>query len=540
MKDVIDELSLNIDINVEKGIDKTISSLARAITKLNTAVANVGDLQRYANALGKITARPVKITANTAVAQATGATIQPEYQDVPDTKKDTTQQLQSVQKSSEKASKSIKELGGNILQTSKWFKSANKETKQNTKENEKNEKSADKSSKTFKKLVRSIGRIALYRAIRSSLSAIVKSITSGIDNLRKTDGVLDNSLKQLSQSQVAFNNSLASLISPLIKTIQPFITKVTDSLAHIVNRITEAKAVLSGADTYTKILTSDTKEWNEQLEKTQGYLLSFDKFEALDKSMDNGYTGTIETDVTMNLKEANKVIEDLEKIKDLAITIGATIGAIGFFKLLSDLPKAISGLKNFSKNLDSGITSAAGLLGFITGIFETIQGIKSIMDWNEETSSLQKVADVARVIFGIVAAIAGVVAMLKAGTIAGRIAAALSAVATVGAIVSGVMSEQEKLKYYADGASDIPKGTKFIAGEAGAEVVTTSSRGTGVTNIEQFTNAMYNALSMYGVARSTDVQFGGDVYVDRTKVGQLVESSVYNEGVRVGHFSKRK
>jgi hypothetical protein len=82
----------------------------------------------------------------------------------------------------------------------------------------------------------------------------------------------------------------------------------------------------------------------------------------------------------------------------------------------------------------------------------------------------------------------------------------------------------------------VEKGTRFIAGEAGAEVVHTSARGTGVTNIEQFSQAMLQALATYGVARGSDVSFKGDVYIDKVKAGQVVEPHVWHEGVRVGHF----
>ena len=90
---------------------------------------------------------------------------------------------------------------------------------------------------------------------------------------------------------------------------------------------------------------------------------------------------------------------------------------------------------------------------------------------------------------------------------------------------------------YADGGM-VKKGTSFIAGEAGAEVVHTSSSGTGVTNIEQFSQAMLQALATYGVARGSDVSFQGDVYINQTKAGQLLEGSVFREGVRVGHFKR--
>ena len=88
--------------------------------------------------------------------------------------------------------------------------------------------------------------------------------------------------------------------------------------------------------------------------------------------------------------------------------------------------------------------------------------------------------------------------------------------AAVGAALAGGLAwkgQIENISKYANGGTP-DKGTLFIAGEAGAEIVATSSNGqTGVSNVQQIEQAFYNALVRYGGGES-----GGEVIV--VKVGE--------------------
>lgn len=586
-RDVIDELSLKIDIDVDKGSSKTISSLARAITKLNTAVANVGNLQKYVRSLNKISPNTINVRGTTGVGQAMGKTVKPKFQEYTD-KTASKGELPSIAKNGNKAAEAIK----NVAKESKKAKNELKDV----------DKNADKTSKTFKKLVKSIGRIAFYRAIRMALNQIAKGAVQGLENIRKMDGELDNSLKNLSLAQTSLYNSLGTLLSPIIKTIEPIVTRIADAFANISNKVAEANAALKGETKYTKILTSGTKEWNEQLEKSQGYLLSFDKFEALNQK-DNGYTGTIEEDVGISAKDAKSIVAPLESIESAIVAIGSALATIGALNLISKLPVLAMWMKTLSMNVGAlntimNISMVAGIGLLVFGIVDLVKNwenldragkairvmlialgaalvtFSTLMKISMKSTTglttalkLQKIAAGALLTGGILALGAGILSLIQnwkdMGSTAKWLVPILSVLAgvvtalavgftiakgnwvkavAIGAMVTGAglgVGSALSAQKFADGGT-FEKGTYFLAGEAGAEAVYNTSGGNGgVVNIEQFTTAMYNALSMYGVARSTDVHFGGDVYIDRTKAGQLLESSVYGEGVRVGHFAKR-
>ena len=528
---VIDELSLKIDIDVDKGASKAITSIARAITKLNDAVkssANLSKLRKYVSAINRLQPNKISVRNGTSVGKAMGKNIKPEYQEYNDeTQKDSGKQIRQIF--------TQKELSKYLKHTSFWYRTLNKDVRKYTDENKKNNKSVEKSTSTFKKLIKSIGRIAFYRTIRMALNQIVKGAIDGLTNLRQLDDGLDKSLKNLSLSSKSLNNSMASLIAPFIKTIEPLITKLADGLARISNRISEAKAALSGASTYTKILTSDSEEWRKQVEKATGALLSFDKFEALNQKEDS-YIGAIESPVEMSKEEASST---LSLLKDIEVAIWGIVGAIGALSIAS----FIKSLSILNLGLGGTLTVVGGLLGIFVGIYEIVNGVKDIMNWDSETSGLQKLADVLRVVFGVVAAIAGVLAIVKAGTIAGGVAAALAVVAVLGSITAGVASQKEKLKAYANGGT-YQKGEHFIAGEAGTEVVYSSNSGAGaggVANIEQIRQAQYlatmDAIQDSGIMDALK-NVGGDVVMDGRKVGQIVTKTVHDEGVRVGYFKR--
>ena len=574
-----DKLIIDIKVNVKKGATTQITNLTKSLTELNKVVAKVGNLERYANALRQIGKGVSKTTSNTGVAKSRGNANFLETTNVDVSK----QKIQT--KEVQKQEKSIKNIVKDKQKQVKLDEDSNKENK--------------KSSSFFSKFARSIGRIALYRAIRTSLSGIVKMFQEGLQNIRAFDEATDKSFKKMEASSTTFKNSIASLFTSIIQGVQPYITQITDAIGNMVNRFNEAQAVLNGSDKYMKVLTSDTKEWQEQIDKVTGNLLEFDKFLSLNN--EESYSGLVSADVTMSKDEAQSINSSIQGIKTALIGIVTAIGLIKatqFIGWISGLKDKIVLLKD-STNLLNTVLNTGLLVGIgliVTGVIDLIAnwdnldakgkavrimivglGVAlttystlmkiSLKDTTSLTNAfkLQKVAMGALMTGGFLALAGGIVSVISnwkdMGTVAKWLVPIISvlvgvvtalamalyfvkgnwakAIAT-GALVTGtglMVGSALSAQKMADGGM-VEKGTSFIAGEAGAEVVHTSARGTGVTNIEQFSQAMLQALATYGVARGSDVSFKGDVYINQTKAGQLLESSVYGEGVRVGHFKR--
>ena len=136
---------------------------------------------------------------------------------------------------------------------------------------------------------------------------------------------------------------------------------------------------------------------------------------------------------------------------------------------------------------------------------------------------------------GVGVAVAGIKSGLK-GAVAYGVAAAGLIAGAMGAVNNAVASNKGKSvsvpTTYANGGILESAGTMYaVAGESGAEVVARGKSGTGVTNIEQFTEAMYNALVRYGAARGELEK--AKLTLNANDVGRaVVESEGFREGVR--------
>ena len=532
MDSVIDSLLLKIDIDVEKGIDKTISHLAKSIVQINKAVASadVKGLKTYVNTLSKFTTTNIKVSMPSVSVGNLG-----NVSEIKNVLETTKVSMDSTSESISQAKELASKLRVKVSENTKAFKEMRKELGNTGRSSNKASKDIDKTSKSFSKLLRSVGRIAFYRAIRMALSQIFNAFKQGVNNIRSVDKELDSALGNISNSATSIQNSLGAMVAPLIKTVQPVITQISDGIARFANMISEANASLSGESTYTKILTSDTKEWQEQLEKVEGSLLSFDKFEAL-SNKENSYTGTVEAPVEMPQEEAENFLATLKSVLYVVGAIGIAIAGLKIISLIQSVKK-LGGLLS-PKSLGLGLV-VAGVIELVSGIKDFINLIKnggSEIEWL--SASLKVLAGALTLTMGILM----FTKLTTAKTIVGMIAGFATVGSLIASAVASSQSASKQVQAYADGGN-FSQGTMFYAGEAGAEIVynkRTGSTSGGVLNIEQFTTAMVDALTIYGASQGNMRDLSGmGVYIDKTKAGQVLESSVYGEGVRVGHFSRR-
>jgi hypothetical protein len=110
---------------------------------------------------------------------------------------------------------------------------------------------------------------------------------------------------------------------------------------------------------------------------------------------------------------------------------------------------------------------------------------------------------------------------------AGITAAAIAAGITLAAGTAIAVSK------HANGGMFEGQGTMYhLAGESGAEIVAKGSRGTGVTNIDQFTTAMVNALAEYGAAQKNTDSAPMIVQIDGHEIARVQVRNNANELMR--------
>lgn len=111
-------------------------------------------------------------------------------------------------------------------------------------------------SKVGKGLLSSLGRIAMYRAIRFFFSQLTAAIKEGINNLYQYStimgGTFKNSMDSLATSFMYLKNSLGAMVAPLINAVAPAVDALIDKFVTLLNVVNQFFARLSGSATYTK------------------------------------------------------------------------------------------------------------------------------------------------------------------------------------------------------------------------------------------------------------------------------------------------
>lgn len=352
----------------------------------------------------------------------------------------------------------------------------------------------------------SIKRIALYRAIRTALKVIVQNSKEGIRNVAQFDATANKSLSQIKSSFVVLQNSIGAVLMPLLQLVTPVIQGIAKAIGTLANGISYLIAKLRGQSEWLKVNTDYYKEYNKQANK-----LSYDEFSVLSADDTSGMFTKESMSVT------GQISKDVQSIAGVIVAIGTAFAAweaTKLFKWIFDggvgklFDKVSSGIKGITKGVTTLYAKIQPMALVVGGLALIVQSIFDILNWDETTSGLQKVFNVLTLIAGVVAVVCGfLAAFLPTG--AAKIAKAIAFGAVLVGTITGVGSMVSK---HADGGMFEGTGTIYHqAGEAGAEIVATGSRGTGVANVQQIEEAFYNALYKYNAAKQ--VQSNGDVVI---------------------------
>lgn len=371
-------------------------------------------------------------------------------------------------------------------------------------------------------LLKSFGRIAMYRAVRRTIQEITQAFMESIDGIARYNDEFRDTMGGLQTSIDKLKVSAGVGFYQVLILIEPLIEQISNGIVALANSLSKVSAQMRGAAQYTKINTDYMKKYKSALD---GTLLSFDTFTTLGKGGGIDFSQILET-VDTSL--------DKEKWSDLDVTISGLVSAFqGIWKVLKVIIEGVGKLVKWlsDKNLlTPAVYAFLGILLAIKSPFALlITGIATLIGGWEQMSTTAKVlipiiAALAAVLTGLAVAKAAAAAGIAAPVMAGITAAAIAAgvALTAGSIIA--------LKAYKDGgimdtSSFKGAGTMYaLAGESGAEVVATGSAGTGVLNVDQFADAMVSALVRYGAAR--DTSNGTTIVLDGNKVGQLVASNV--------------
>ena len=222
----------------------------------------------------------------------------------------------------------------------------------------------------IKGFVRSLGRVAFYRAIRSAIKEITKAFSEGIKNLyqwsKQINGTFAQSMDKIATSLLYLKNSIGAAVSPILEALAPVLEQVVDKVVEVINRINQLFSALSGKTTYTAAKKIST-EWAEAAKEAKKTILGFDEINQLQKDtrkdkQDYGSmfeTRTIDSDIASFAKKIREFFQNGEWAqlgKLLADQINTWIDSIDWPAIGEKIANGLNALaktfNSFMENID--------------------------------------------------------------------------------------------------------------------------------------------------------------------------------------------
>lgn len=432
-------------------------------------------------------------------------------------------------------------------------------------------------------LLKSFGRIAMYRAVRRTIQEITQAFMESIDGIARYNSEFRDTMGNLQSSLAKAKASIGVSFYQVLIMLEPVITQIANGIANLGNSLAKVTANMRGVATYTKINTDYMKEYQSA---TQGTLLAFDTFTTLNAGQGTDYSKMFETGEDAldesGFNEIDNILKDVLTIIKEALKVFRTL----FDELSPSLKLILDTALQFLPAVDKLVRIVAPVLN---RLIETI--LPSLMDLVETILPviipiIEQIADALNSVMYLLEPIINLVinsvkmmvaiitldfrSMFDAftdgwkdigdffvrvwKTIANSFASLINSIANIFITfvnicidglnmilspidaISGIFGGEVKIPHwdakvnwqpyaYANGGMFEGAGTMYtLAGKSGAEVVAQGSAGTGVLNVDQFADAMVSALVRYGAARDTGN--GTTIVLDGNKVGQLVASNV--------------
>lgn len=368
-------------------------------------------------------------------------------------------------------------------------------------------KNATKSTKELSKIFRRMGSIVTYRIIRSMLSAITNAFKQGFNLLGSQNSTISAIQEQFTAITTSLQVSLTTILIPLFQTLSNVLAPLSQTFIDIANAISYTNAKANEQSTYFQLSKEKIEEYAKAIQKTNKQLSQLDKFATLSGGSSTPILGEM-----VEVSEASdKVIKDTQKYQKV----------IDFFEKVNGV---------ITKVFDG----AEKLFNFVSENFELVIGLSYAL-----LTALNPLAS-AIVSLGILMSDAAPAVKILAGTM----------LALSGALLAvGIAKEFTKNPYAGIAAAIIGGGLATgIGAMVGSMSSVESAIGKRSSSLNYSTTGYSSGSDLYsgiesatknGYTSSGATRVSGDVYIDGVKAGKVLENSVYNEGVRVGHMGRK-
>lgn len=403
-------------------------------------------------------------------------------------------------------------------------------------------------------LLKSFGRIAMYRAARRTIQEITQAFMESIDGIAKYNSEFRDTMGSLQSGMDKAKASIGVAFYQVLILLEPLITQIANGIANLANSLAKVTANMRGVATYTKINTEYMKEYQSA---TQGTLLAFDTFTTLSSNQGIDYSKMFatgedaldESKFSDTEKTLLNIFNIIKEIIDLVSSLWKAIEPI-LDPIINDLLPAITGLlepiveiattiiEMLSPAIESIIKVVSGVITQISGAFKIISGLIKILtgDFEGAWDSIGEgftdmVNGIANMFIGLGKFIIDALNLLFVKS--NPLFWILKAFGIdVGAKISSWNANWSAkawnpIKSYATGGT-YSSADMFYANENGrTELVTSTNTGGGaIMTIDMWAQisemSVYNALAKYGAAQNGGVA----INLDMNKLGTAVASNV--------------
>lgn len=302
------------------------------------------------------------------------------------------------------------------------------------------------------KLLKSIGRIGFYRAIRMLTKAVFSAFKEGLKNAyhfsKAINGTLASSLDALATKSMTMKNALGSAFAGLLQAVQPILIRIIQLVTQAANAIAAFFGALNGG-TYLQAKDTATA-WDEATGAAGAYkrtVMGFDEINKLDGNSGGG-GGTDYSGMFTEVKVPEKIQQFADKFTEIKNKITENLAAIELAASASALALGLILLCTGNVKLGLGLI-AVGAVGLAKAVSA---------DWSSVSAKVaETIAEIMIVVGGGLLAIGAILAFsganipLGIGLMAAGVATTASVmiawdslpaqikrkVKTVGTIVSG-------------------------------------------------------------------------------------------------------
>lgn len=227
--------------------------------------------------------------------------------------------------------------------------------------------------------------VAFYRIVRSLIAQLTRGISAGLQNIAKFSQEANNVMSAYKTEFTYMQNSLGAALLPILQSLLPTITRISDGLVNITNSIGKVSAAINGQKTFLQA-KKYAQSYADALDEVKRSTVGFDELNILgnNSANQNDTSQMFEKvdisgwDVAGSIAKIAAVIASLTAL--ISLIKGVKLGTV-FTKMGAGLKTAYNSVKNTTKWNKAKVAIAAiaveaGVVG--TTMYDMVRGSKSV------------------------------------------------------------------------------------------------------------------------------------------------------------------